>query len=79
MKYREKLGYIALGGFLMLVGMLAAGSFLPLGAQSESDVRFGKITCTALEMASPDRGKAFLGGKGLIVYDKDGKPRVLIG
>ena len=32
MKYREKLGYIALGGLLMLVGMLAA-SLTPLTAQ----------------------------------------------
>ena len=48
MKYREKLGYIALGGFLMLVPMLAAGSILAdWGRKAESD-RFGKITCTAI-------------------------------
>ena len=29
-------------------------------------------------MASHGQGKG-VGGKGLIVYDKDGKPRVLIG
>lgn len=54
MKYREKLGYIALGGFLMLVGMLAAGSFLPLGAQSGSDIYYRKISCGALEVVRPD-------------------------
>ena len=36
MKYREKLGYIILGGVLMLVGMLTAGLFSPLGAQEEA-------------------------------------------
>ena len=35
MKYREKLGFITLGGFLMLVGMLAASWLSPLGAQNE--------------------------------------------
>ncbi len=50
MKYREKLGYVAFGGSLMLIGMLSAGLFSPLGAQSESDDNFGKITCTELEI-----------------------------
>ena len=55
MKYREKLGYIALGGFLMLVGMLAAGVMLPLGAQSARvDMDFGKITCTKLAVVDAD-------------------------
>ena len=35
MKYREKLGYMALGGLLMLVGMLAA-NLTPLTAQRDS-------------------------------------------
>ena len=39
MKYTEKLGYIALGGFLMLVGMLASNLTL-LTAQRET---FGEI------------------------------------
>ena len=46
MKYREKLGYIALGGFLMLVGMLAAGLTSPIGAvNNPPDAVFGTITC----------------------------------
>ena len=46
MKYREKLGYIALGGFLMLVGMLAAGLSSPIGAfNNPPDAVFGTITC----------------------------------
>ena len=78
MKYREKLGYIALGGGLMLVGVLAAGLFSPLGAQSKSDVSFGKITCTELEVADPDGTKAvriFAHEHGGIVqmFGKDGE------
>ena len=49
MKYREKLGYIALGAVLMLIGMLAAGLFSPLEAQNEAkDAEFGTITCRKL-------------------------------
>ena len=51
MRYREKLTYIALGGTLVLVGMVAGGLFSPLGAQSQRDVSFGKITCTELVVA----------------------------
>ena len=54
MKYREKLGYIIVGGVLMLVGMLTAGLFSPLGSQSQSDGNFGKITCMELEVVSPN-------------------------
>ena len=38
----------------MLVGMLAAAAFLPLGAQSESDIYFRKVTCGALEVVRSD-------------------------
>ena len=72
MKYREKLGYIALGGFLMLIGVLAAGLFSPLEAAEQPDVNFRKITCTELnvvrrdgtvsaEMGSLDSGVGFVG------------------
>ena len=57
MKYREKLGYIALGGLLMLVGMLAA-SLTPLTAQRES---VGEITCTGLRVVNSEgREKVWL-------------------
>ena len=63
MKYREKLGYIGLGGFLMLIGMLAAGLFSPLGAHNEvRDAEFGEITCRRIR-----------------VVDSDGKYAVVIG
>ena len=62
MKYREKLGYIALGGFLMLVGMLAAGLTSPIGAFNNApDAVFGTITCDEVRV----RG-------AVIVYGKDG-------
>ena len=64
MQYREKLGYIALGGFLMLVGMLAAGLLSPIGAHiyDSPDAEFGKITCREIE-----------------VVDSEGYPLAIIG
>ena len=50
MKYREKLGYIAVGGVLMLVGMLAA-NLTPLTAQRDT---FGEITCTGLKVVDSE-------------------------
>ena len=46
MRYRNNLGYIALGGALMLVGMLAA-NLTPLTAQKTTGKR---ITCTELNV-----------------------------
>ncbi|MDE0043432.1 MAG: hypothetical protein OXT74_15440 [Candidatus Poribacteria bacterium] len=55
MKYREKLGYIALGGVLMLIGMLAAALFSPMGAQNEvKDAEFETIICRELKVVRPD-------------------------
>ena len=56
MKYRENLGYVALGGFLMLIGMLAAGSLSPLGAKKEAeDMNVGKLTCSSLKVVDGER------------------------
>ena len=69
MKYREKLGYIALGGALMLVGILAVGLYSPLGAQSkiQMDGHFGTIFCTHLKVIDT-------GGKAMVDLgvDEDG-------
>ena len=46
MRYREKVGYIALGGLLMLVGMLAT-NLTPVGARLDN---FGIITCEELRV-----------------------------
>ena len=83
MKYREKLGYITLGGVLMLVGMLTAGLFSPLGAQSQSDGYFDKITCRRLEVVTRS-GAKFLeiltqqDGGNLALYHNGEKKRVSI-
>ena len=74
MKYREKLGYIALGGLLMLVGMLAA-SLTPLTAQRES---VGEITCTGLRVVNSEgREKVWLNsnslGGNVYIYGQEGK------
>ena len=54
MKYREKLGYIALGGVLMLVGMLTTSWFSPLGAQNENisagHIEAESITCERINI-----------------------------
>ena len=56
MKYREKLGYIALGGFLMLVGMLAAGLTSPIGAFNNApDAVFRTITCEKVRVLDSER------------------------
>ena len=84
MRYGEKLGYIVLGAILMLVGMLTAGLFSPLGAQNEVvDLNVGEITCTGLKVVD-ERGNAgiILGsraGRGMIsVLDKGEVGRVEI-
>ena len=48
MKLSNKLSYIALGGLLMLIGMLASSVFMPsLFAQRD---KFGDIECTSLKV-----------------------------
>ena len=55
MKLRNKLSYIALGGLLMLIGMLASSMFMPnFFAQRE---KFGDIVCTSLTVVD-DEGEA---------------------
>ncbi|MDE0301207.1 MAG: hypothetical protein OXN17_21470 [Candidatus Poribacteria bacterium] len=74
MKCREKLGYIALGGFLTLMGIIA-GNLTPLTAQKDT---FGKITCTGLNVVNLD-GKTAVElaiadyGGTVAVRGKDGK------
>ncbi|MDE0186037.1 MAG: hypothetical protein OXP71_11400 [Candidatus Poribacteria bacterium] len=52
MKFSHKFGYIALGGALMLIGMIASSIFMPnLIAQRD---KFGEIECTGLVVLGPD-------------------------
>ena len=75
-KYREKLGYMALGGLLMLVGMLAA-NLTPLTAQRDS---FGEITCTGLKVVDSEgnqrvRLTGYPDGEIVAACDSNGNPR----
>ena len=51
---RELIYAAVIGGVVGAVLVAAAGSFAPLGAQSQSDGNFGKITCSELEVVSPN-------------------------
>ncbi len=82
MKAKEQ-WYAVIGGCVGAVLTLVVCSFFPLGAQSQSDVNFGKITCTELEVLRPDgRGGALIGVNehGGIVYlvGQDGELKVHI-
>ena len=82
-QHREKLGYIALGGVLMLVGMLTAVLFSPIGAQSESNANFDTITCRQLDVMGRDGTKAvqivtFEGGGVIRVLGRDGEVRAQV-
>ena len=68
MQLRNKLSYIALGGLLMLIGMLASSVFMSsLFAQRD---KFGEIECTKLTVVD---------GGQVVVFGKDGKPGALLG
>lgn len=67
MKLRNKLSYIALGGLLMLIGMLASSIFIP-SLVAERD-RFGHVECTSLTV---------VGGGDVVVVGKDGKSGVIL-
>ena len=78
MIFRQKLTYTALGGLLMLVGMLFS-SISPLTAQKDV---FGDITCTSLTVVDKD-GKSRvvlfgdplnIGEGNIVVYRKTGHP-----
>ena len=74
MNFRQKLVYTALGGGLMLIGMLLT-TITPLTAQKDV---FGDITCSSLTVVDKE-GNAVIDLKsnengGVVeVYDKDGK------
>lgn len=68
MNLKNKLCYIALGGLLMLIGMMASSVFMPnLVAQRDM---FGQIECTSLTVVD---------GGTIGIYDNDGKLGVGLG
>lgn len=50
MRRKEAL-YAVIGGVVGAILAMASGAVFPLGAQSQRDVSFGKITCTELVVA----------------------------
>ena len=75
MRRKEAL-YAVIGGVVGAILTMVVGSFSPLGAQSQSDVSFGKITCKELAVENPD-GAVWIFPRpedgGVDVYGKDGK------
>lgn len=66
MNFRHKFGYIALGGLLMLIGMMVSSIFMPnLFAQRD---RFGEIECTNLRVVDKEGNV-----KVLISSDESGR------
>ena len=64
---RELIYAAVIGGVVGAVLVAAAGSFAPLGAQSQSDGNFGAITCTSLQVKRAD------GARGVLINaDEDG-------
>ena len=53
MKLRNKLSYMALGGLLMLIGMLASSVFMPNNLIAQRD-KFGDIECNSLRVVDAD-------------------------
>ena len=52
---KKELLYAVTGGIVGAVLTMAVCLFSPIGAQSQSDVNFNKITCAELEVVGPDR------------------------
>ena len=68
---KKEAWYAVIGCCVGAVLTLVVCSFSPLGAQSQSDANFGKITCTELEVVRSDGTRA-----ALIFVDEDGTGRV---
>ena len=85
MNLRTKLSYTAIGGLLMLIGMLASSVFMPnLIAQKD---KFGDIECTSLTVVDASTGhqEIILGGRfgaiecmSLAVVDANGRTEILL-
>ena len=91
MNYRQKLGYLALGGVLMLIGMVTATTLIPsLIAQDNPDLigemdsaAFNELTCNKLTVVDENGnpgGLLFIDENGgtVTVVNKNGNPGVLL-
>ena len=75
MKFSHKFGYIALGGLLMLIGMIASSVFMPnLFAQKD---KFGDIECTRLTIVDAEgKARVIVGTVGILAFNTDEKVAV---
>ena len=66
--------YAVIGGVVGAVLTLAVCSVMPIGAQSQSDGVFGKITCTGLDVVDAEGNTkiSLLGGGMVFVYGSKG-------
>lgn len=74
MKYTHKLGYMALGGFLMLIGIITATMFLPNLVAQQSD---SQTASTKGDDGHITTFKTIVCNKIMIV-DRTGRPAVLL-
>ena len=83
MKRKEAL-YAVVGGCVGAVLTMVVCSFHPLGAQSQSDSNFGKITCTELDVLNAE-GEVVVhigvleNGGVVSVNGNDGEPQASMG
>ena len=79
MKRKEAL-YAVIGGCVGAVLTMVVCSVVPIGAQSQSDAIFGKITCREMEVVAHGRTVARinsrLGSGEMMLYSWDGNPSV---
>ena len=74
MKYTHKLGYMALGGFLILIGMITATMLLPNLVAQQSD---SQTASTERDNDHITKFKTVMCNK-LVVADELGRPAVLL-
>ena len=76
MQLRNKLSYIALGGLLMLIGMLTSSVFMPnLFAQRDT---FGEIECTSLRVVDANgKTRVWLSAEEFIEIDYEDESSIV--
>lgn len=69
---RKESWYAVIGGVVGAILTMVVFSFLPMGAQSQSDANFGKVTCSELEVVRPG------GTRGAWIFVNDDGGRVMV-
>ena len=84
MKYRQKLGYMTLGGFIAVVGMITTLLATTITAQTELPEVIDLIRCKRLAIVNDDNEVVVhllseAHGGGITVANNTGKPVVMVG